>query len=120
MIHQFAHNMKESILTRCFVIGYSCFDKMSRTVQFMIVGKVCPAIFRLHNRIIRVQITVWLLGPGHQINQVIGPFFPFWIGMCGQAIGHRFQPLGHIAVLEYHSVILSPFLTGGDPQIPDG
>ncbi len=54
VIHQPADNLQELVFARCFVIGYGRLDKMARTIQFVVVRQVSPAVIRIHYGVVSV------------------------------------------------------------------
>ena len=70
----------------------------------MVFCEICPPlIFSIPNKE-RVEIAIWFLGPGDQIDDLIGDRFQFRIRLGCQRVSYRFKPLGHITILENFAI----------------
>ncbi len=117
VLNQLADHLQELVLPRGFVIGHGRFDKMAGAVQLMVFRQIGPAVFWIHDGVIRVEVAIGLLGPGHQIDHFIRGGLQLGIGMGRQTVGHCLQPFGHIAILKDHALELTSLFTRGDAQI---
>ncbi|MNV78519.1 hypothetical protein D3C71_1720150 [compost metagenome] len=80
-------------------------------------SEVTPTFLRCRNRKVRVQVSVRLLGPLHQIHNSINHLFESRIRRVSQAVSGSFDPFGHVAVLEDHPIKGSRFLPCRDTQV---
>ena len=120
MVSHPAHDIQQVSLARCLIICDGSFYHMSGAVQFVAVMKILPAVLRLLDGEIGVQITVFLLGSADQCNDVVSTFFQCRVGAERQGVCHGFQPFCHVTVLKDHAVIFAVGLSGSDPEIFNG
>ena len=90
---------------------------MSGTVQLMALLQILPAMLRLFDCKISIQVSVFLLCLFNGFNHLICPFFQFRIRMHNKRICNCLQPFCHIAVLENHSVKFTFFHTCSNSEI---
>ena len=77
---------------------------MSGTIHFVALTQIRKTILRFPDRKIGIEITICLLGPANQTDDIIHCFFQFCIRITHQPVGHRLQPLCQITVLKYHPI----------------
>ena len=82
--------------------------------------EVLPAVLRLLDGEIGVQVAVRLLGLLYDVDDAVRPGFQIRIRLHGQGIGHALQPFRQVAVLEHHPVELPFAQAGGDAEVLDG
>ena len=78
----------------------------------MAIPQVGPALIRRLALKIGIEIAVRHLRPDHQINGFLRLFPQFTATAQRQLVSYRLQPLGQVAILEHHAIVLSLALPG--------
>ena len=78
----------------------------------MSLAQIAPALFRLPDGKIGIQVTVRALGLCDDVNDLVRGALQFLIRSCRKDKPHCLQPLGHIRVLE-HGPVKIPFTQAG-------
>ena len=114
-----AHDVQQGALAGSLVVGDAGLDHVSGAVQLVAFGQVGPALFRRLHCEIGVEVAVGLLRGADQLDGGVGIAFQGRIGMLREQVGHRFQPLGHVAILEHHAVECAVAAPGCDAEVLD-
>ena len=77
---------------------------MSRTIQFMCLVEILPAVLPLLDGKIGIQIAVLILRLRNQINDGIHRSLQLFVRKNAERISRRLNPLGCITVLKYPAV----------------
>ena len=101
---QALRHLQKLILPRGFVIGHSRLHHMAGTVKFMAFVEVLPAVLRLLDDKVGIQIAVRLLGLFNDADDLVRPGLQSGVRFHCQGKGDTLQPFRHIAVLEHHPV----------------
>jgi hypothetical protein len=80
---------------------------MAGTVELVALVQVLPAVFRLLDDKISVQIPVRLLCLPDDLNDLVRPRLQSGIRSDCQGEGSALQPFRHIAVLKHHPIKLA-------------
>ena len=116
----FAHDVQQRRLAGRLIIGDAGLDHMPGAVELVAFFQVLPFVFRLLDDEVGVQVAVRLLRAADQRDQLVRLPFQLCVRPQHQRIGRRFQPLGHVAVLEDHAVKFAPALPGRNAEVFDG
>ena len=98
MIGVAAERVEQLGITSCLVVGDGGFHQVAGTVHFVPVAQILPAHFGLDRRELGIEITIRLLRPDDQIGHLIDQLGNFRIGLGGEDITRRLQPLRRIRV----------------------
>src|SRR5690606_18456583 len=107
MICQAAYNIKQLLLSCCFIISDCRFNHMTSSVQLMRLGKVLPLLIWCLNGEVSIQIAVRLLCLLNNINHLIRNGFKFSIGLLHQQVGNSFKPFGNVCILKHEAIKLT-------------
>ena len=99
MVGHFAGHVEQLVLAGGLLVGDGRLDQMAGAVQFMAVLDVLPAILRLDERVIGVEIAVRLLGGGDVVDDGVGPLLQVGVALVGQRVGDAFEDLVDIGIV---------------------
>ncbi len=100
MVGVAAERIQQVLLAGGLVMRHGALDQVPGAVHLMQVAQVLPAQLRLDMGEVRVQVAVWLLGADDLIRHVIHFRFQFGVGVGGQRIAGRLQPLTRVGITE--------------------
>ncbi|MCW0415765.1 hypothetical protein NB689_001519 [Xanthomonas sacchari] len=115
-----AHDVEQGAFAGGLEVGHAGLDHVPGAVQLVALGQVGPAFLRRLHREVGVEVAVGLLRGPDQLDGGVGVALQRRIGMLCEQVGHRFQPFGHVAVLEHHAVERAVAAAGGDAEVLDG
>jgi len=73
---------------------------MAGAIELVHVPEVGPALVRLHQCEIGVQVAIGLLGAGDALDDAVHLSLELWVRMRGQGVRCGLNPLGHIRIVE--------------------
>src|SRR5260370_36803290 len=79
---------------------HRCFDEVTGTIQLMPVTQVRPALLRLDNGEIGIEIAIGLLGGDNKADNFVNLCLQRRVWMGGKTVARGFKPLGNIRVPE--------------------
>ena len=116
-IHIAHQRFEQLVLSGGLIVSDGPFQKMSQTVQLMVVHQTGKTFVQSVDDIIGIQITVGLLGSAYNVDGFIGGALQLRVRVPGQRIGYRFQPFGKITVLENMAAEGPGFHPGGNAEV---
>ena len=112
------HHVQQRPFARSLKVRRGSLHHVAHTVQLVPLAQVRPALVPILQREPGVQIAVLVLCLRDQLDQLVGFFFQLCVREAGQGAGHRFQPLGRVAVLKDHAIEAVPRILA--PEHPSG
>ncbi len=112
-----AGDVEQPPVARAARIGDRSLEEMPGTVEFVAVLDVAPALVRLDNLPVGVQIAVVGLGRFQQIDGVVGHLFQCRIWIGGQFVADGLQPLVDVRIHKHGRAIVTLARTGGQAQV---
>ena len=120
VVGQLAGHVQELALAGGLVVGDGRLDQVAGAVQFVAVLDVLPAILRLDEGVIGVEVAVGLLGGGDQVDDGVGPLLQLGVALVGQRVGDAFEDLVDVGVVvELRPSCLPVLQPGGDGEVLD-
>src|ERR1017187_7221637 len=83
-------DVQESLFARGLVVRDGSLEHVAGAVKLVTVTKVGPALARLLDREVAVEVAVGLLRGGEQADNVFDLRLQRWIGMRGERVGRGF------------------------------
>ena len=117
MVGQATYHLQQAALAGGLEEGHARFNHMPGAVKLMAFGQIGPALSWRLRREVGIEIAIFTLGRGNQLDNLIGGTFQLGIRLLAQRPCDGFQPFRHVAVLEHHAVKFSLLLPGGDAEI---
>ena len=77
---------------------------MPETVQFVMVLQIGEVAVHAVENVVGVKVAVVQLRRAHDVDGRVGCGLEFGVGMMGQRVADRFDPLGEVGVLEHESI----------------
>lgn len=84
MIGEATYHLQQAAFTGRTEECHPSLNQVTGTVQFMAFGEIGPAFPGRFHRKIGVQITIFTLRGGNQLNHLVGGFFQFRIWLLAQ------------------------------------
>ena len=119
------HDPQKAVLPRGLVMGAGGLHQVPSAVELVGLLKVRPALVRLLHGKIGIQVAIRMLGLLQQADHFFQPGLQLRVLPLCQRVGRGLHPLGQIAVLEHHTIVLAldllpGHLLGRQPQVLDG
>src|SRR5215467_5688770 len=96
VIHVTTYSIQQNPLAGCLEMSHSCLNEMTSTIQLMHVAQIRPALLRLDNGEIRIEIAIGLLGIHDEADGLIEQGIKCRIRMGSETIAGGLYPLGNI------------------------
>ena len=103
--HTHSH-IHQLTLARSLIIGHTGLYQVSCAVHLMFVH-IRPAVSQSRERVIRVDVSVWLLGCGYLVHPFIQFGLQLGIAMSSQSISHALHSLIYVRIIEEDAAMLS-------------
>ena len=100
-------------------ISHGRLDVMAHHIQLMRLLDALEDAIMLLDLEERVQVAVLTLGASDEIHHAIRQTAQLRIAAVMQCVGHGFQPLVDVRILERHAAERRVLLAGGHPQVAD-
>ena len=81
------------VLAGGLVVGDGRLDQVAGAIQFVAVLDVLPALLRLDEGVIGVEVAVGLLGGGDLVDDGVGALFQVGVALVGQRVGDALDDL---------------------------
>ena len=107
--HPPAH-VEQFALARSLVVGHSGLNHVAGAIHFVLIH-VGPPVVEPRKRVERVDISVGPLCSGNLVNPFIRLGLQLSIAMIGQGVGHTFECLVHVRVVEEDARVLASSLS---------
>ena len=92
--------IQQNAFTRGLEMRHRCFYEVTGTIQLVPVTQIRPALLRLNNGEIAIEIAIGLLGRDNKTDNFVNLYLQRRVGMGGKTVARRFKPLGDIRVPE--------------------
>ena len=99
VVGQFAGDLEQLVLAGGLPVGDRRLDQVAGAVQFVAELVAFPAILRLDEGVIGVEVAVRLLGGGDEVDDRVGPLLQIGVALVGQRVGDAFQHLVHVGIV---------------------
>ena len=106
-------------LARRLRVGDGRLDEMAGAVHLVPVSGVLPALLGLHEREVRVEVTVLLLRSGDELDDRVDAFFHRLVARHGERVGRAFDDLVDVGIVEEVALVLPLLLSRRDREVAD-
>ena len=114
-----AGHVEQLALARRLMIGDRRFEEMAGAVQLMAVLDILPAIVRLDEREIGVEVAVRLLGGGDLVDDGVGAFFQAGVALAAQSVSDAFEDFVEVGIVVQCPFVLARRQLAGDREVLD-